>query len=604
MKCSSNGEKWAVPRFSLADGKGDLADIDIRHQVYTRFLNRLPLSSTHKGQLAHRGIKDGHRAANYATLGKDRAKAAYSLVEAGLEEHLPRVPGFYVKEREDGNRFWSVTGAGGLGIPVRDVQGRILAVSVRVDENSEGGKYRWLSSKHKGGLGPGAPIHVPLCPKDTDKTSVRITEGALKADVATRLSGMLTIGLPGVSAWRRVTPVLRDLGAKTVRVAYDADACHNRNVAEHLSNLVNHLRRRGFGVELEIWDEAEGKGIDDLLAAAKTPDVVTGDETVDSVVKGIVADAREADPPPKASPTTRPVVNGFHLTDLGNAERLARRHGTDLRHCHPWKRWLHWSERRWQEDQTGAIFARAIDTVRCIYAEAAECEDDNELIPPAIDDLVRRCIADKPRRLKTAAEFRNLLRLALNGHRTLSEVLAAGQLHEVIDVISTMTPSQFSEMKVGQRLLILQKCQDLVVQDDRRLIPARNEFLSVLSRLGIYLNEEEYRKVIGPAVRYGFGTKDAEGKITFDVPMIRGSLIDSAMAVGAPNHRVIVESLLTWLTEIDLDAQKRGFYHIIRPLINALMANQECHDEDALKLARVLQRINDLQRLKLHETDA
>jgi P4 family phage/plasmid primase-like protien len=372
---SSSGEKWAVPRFSVADGKGELADIDIRHQVYTRFLNRLPLSSTHKGQLARRGIKDGHRAANYATLGKDRAKAAYSLVEAGLEEHLPRVPGFYVKEREDGNRFWSVTGAGGLGIPVRDVQGRIQAVSVRVDEDSEGGKYRWLSSKHKGGLGPGAPIHVPLCPKDTDKTVVRVTEGALKADVATRLSGMLTIGLPGVSAWRRVTPVLRDLGAKTVRAAYDADACRNRIVAEQLSNLVNHLRRRGFGVELEIWDEAEGKGIDDLLAAGKTPDVVTGDEMVDSVVKRIVADAREADPSPKASQTTGP-VNGFHLTDLGNAERLARRHGTDLRHCHPWKRWLHWSERRWQEDQTGTIYARAIDTVRCIYVEAAECEDD------------------------------------------------------------------------------------------------------------------------------------------------------------------------------------------------------------------------------------
>jgi hypothetical protein len=65
-----------------------------------------------------------------------------------------------------------------------------------------------------------------------------------------------------------------------------------------LSHLINHLRRRGFVVELELWDEAEGKGIDDLLASGKQPDLVTGEEVIDSVVKRIVEDARKADPPP------------------------------------------------------------------------------------------------------------------------------------------------------------------------------------------------------------------------------------------------------------------------------------------------------------------
>ena len=98
---NGDGKKWAEPKFSLGDSKGELADIDTRDNVYRRFLNRLPLSSAHKEQLARRGIKDGHRAANYATLGKARAQAAYALVEAGLEEHLPHVPGFYVQEKDE-----------------------------------------------------------------------------------------------------------------------------------------------------------------------------------------------------------------------------------------------------------------------------------------------------------------------------------------------------------------------------------------------------------------------------------------------------------------------------------------------------------------------
>jgi putative DNA primase/helicase len=66
-----------------------------------------------------------------------------------------------------------------------------------------------------------------------------------------------------------------------------------------------------------------------------------------------------------------------NLTDLGNAERLIRRHGADLRHCYPWKRWLCWDGRRWQEDQAGTIEAYATATARSIYAEAAACDDDD-----------------------------------------------------------------------------------------------------------------------------------------------------------------------------------------------------------------------------------
>jgi hypothetical protein len=298
LKPKSTDEQWDAPRYSLADGGGRLADADTLHRVYTALLDALSLTSDHIKALWARGYDEKPSALlkrGYRTLKGRRRRIAYRLVRAGFEADLPRVPGFHVVEEASGSRCWTVGGPSGLLFPVRDAAGRIIALSVRRDEQGDGGKYGWLSSRSKGGASPGSPIHVPEF--EGDRTTVRVTEGALKANVATRLSGVLTIGLPGVSARRRAAKVLKEIGAKTARVAFDADACHNRNVARSLFTLVHHLRKRGFTVELEAWDEEDGKGIDDLLAAKKQPDVLKGDEVI-AAVASIKAQAEAADPAP------------------------------------------------------------------------------------------------------------------------------------------------------------------------------------------------------------------------------------------------------------------------------------------------------------------
>src|SRR5262249_41193818 len=52
----------------------------------------------------------------------------------------------------------------------------------------------------------------------------------------------------------------------------------------------------------------------------------------------------------------------FHLTDLGNAQRVIDEHGEDLRYCHPWKSWFVWDGRRWREDDTAEAIRRVKDT--------------------------------------------------------------------------------------------------------------------------------------------------------------------------------------------------------------------------------------------------
>ena len=64
----------------------------------------------------------------------------------------------------------------------------------------------------------------------------------------------------------------------------------------------------------------------------------------------------------------------FHLTELGNAQRLVRLHGQDLRFCNK-RGWYAWDGKRWKHDGTGEIKRRGKDTVRSIYLEAAHCSD-------------------------------------------------------------------------------------------------------------------------------------------------------------------------------------------------------------------------------------
>jgi Domain of unknown function (DUF3854) len=287
-------DSWPEPIYSLASGKGVRAEADLLYQVYRPLLEHLTLSSTHTKALTDRGLEAKElRRLGYSTLGRGRGAAVQKLIKLGLEKHFPNVPGFFVQERNNG-RFWSLAGASGLLVPVRDAEKRIVALSIRPDNAPGGAKYIWLTgaSKDRGGPGPGSPVHVPLF--DGDKSIIRISEGALKADVATKLSGVLTIGLPGVGAWRKAAPLLKTLGATTARVAYDADCRTNRAVAGHLARLVADLRSEQFTVALEVWSAADGKGVDDLMRGGKSPTVLTGEKEIDAALSEIVKAAGAA----------------------------------------------------------------------------------------------------------------------------------------------------------------------------------------------------------------------------------------------------------------------------------------------------------------------
>jgi hypothetical protein len=105
---------------------------------------------------------------------------------------------------------------------------------------------------------------------------VLLTEGELKADLASKLSGLPVVAAPGCSSWGPCLPLLQALGCKTVRLAFDADAFDKTPVARALAGCAVGLQEAGFAVEVAAWDKGAGKGIDDALQAGAAVSALVG----------------------------------------------------------------------------------------------------------------------------------------------------------------------------------------------------------------------------------------------------------------------------------------------------------------------------------------
>lgn len=119
--------------------------------------------------------------------------------------------------------------------------------------------------------------------KGDDDTFFWITEGERKAALCSLRNRQTCISIPGVGKYilpdkRGYIDKLRERGAVGVIVAFDADRVSNPNVKGFEEKLISHLEEKGLLVQVAVWNESEGKGIDDLYLAGGSPDIVFSDE--------------------------------------------------------------------------------------------------------------------------------------------------------------------------------------------------------------------------------------------------------------------------------------------------------------------------------------
>ncbi len=243
-----------------------------RHEVYTLLLKECPLNLEHMQEVARRFGDKALLELGYGSLTQPAVISAIKKIRKLFStDVITSVPGF-VKD-PFGNL--KLVRDSGLMIPVRDVDGNIIAIQLRTED--EDGKYKWLSASENSS---GSPCHIPISYIRPPGTQVvRITEGPLKADAAQVLdSSVLTLGVAGVSSWQSCIPVILALEPEHIRLAFDSDWRTKPQVKLALTEMFQYFMEQGLDVSVEVWD-SDYKGIDDLLLAGQLP-ILGGQEQV------------------------------------------------------------------------------------------------------------------------------------------------------------------------------------------------------------------------------------------------------------------------------------------------------------------------------------
>ena len=253
------------------DIKADIVSLSCRatedeiNRTYSALLDMLPLTPTHQAKLLQRGFSDAEieRLQYRSTPAFRYSKLAQQLIE--MDYTVEGVPGFYF-QKETG--MWSMNfhqRTSGILIPVRSLDGKIVALQIRLDRPFDEGrkKYLWFSSTQLDkGCSSGSPVHLV---GDPEADTFYVTEGILKSDLAHFLTGKNFIGVPSANQHKNLTPILQQLREKNAKLfveAFDRDKFTNPHVLSGAQKICGLIVQHGFAVKSLSWSD-KFKGIDD-----------------------------------------------------------------------------------------------------------------------------------------------------------------------------------------------------------------------------------------------------------------------------------------------------------------------------------------------------
>lgn len=255
---------------------------EVRDNTYSHLFSMLSLSDRHKQDLLERGFTEEEiHLCGYVSYPK--------AAETGITEELFSIPkklqaqqcelfgvsGFY---RTKSKNVWTMPkNRGGIMIPYRDFYNRITGIQIRKNAEDivrdpetgkmEGKYFSFSSAGYKDGCKSNVQAHY-ACDFELDKETklqhplikngmIAFTEGAIKADLAFRISNIPFIGIPGVTSFTSVLgkniPLLKSIGVDTIAIAYDMDRVTNINVSEALHKAKQYITAHGMKVRDITW---------------------------------------------------------------------------------------------------------------------------------------------------------------------------------------------------------------------------------------------------------------------------------------------------------------------------------------------------------------
>ena len=237
--------------------------------AYNMLLEVSALSDKHKENLLSRGLsEEAIEKGGYKSFPQGSGiKIAQLLQEKGC--NLEGVPGFYVPE--GGSRFTLRETSSGILIPQRNSRGMIQGFQIRLDKvGANATRYISLSTLDMP-HGAGTRGYCHFVKGVRGIKDVLFTEGALKADVTSCLTGFSVLAVPGVNSLKFVPGAIRELkkkGLKKISVAYDMDYKNNPNVLSAMEKLKGIIEDEDLPYTVLNWDDSY-KGIDDFALSLR-----------------------------------------------------------------------------------------------------------------------------------------------------------------------------------------------------------------------------------------------------------------------------------------------------------------------------------------------
>ncbi|MEL6345616.1 MAG: phage/plasmid primase, P4 family [Myxococcota bacterium] len=104
-----------------------------------------------------------------------------------------------------------------------------------------------------------------------------------------------------------------------------------------------------------------------------------------------------------------PVINGYRLTDLGNARRMLDQRGEDLRFCVGDGKWYVWDRHRWRRDDLGEINQIAKCVAASIQGDADRFLEEHGPRLFGDDEKVHQAMLSHAKRAENTAPLRDFL---------------------------------------------------------------------------------------------------------------------------------------------------------------------------------------------------
>jgi len=247
------------------------APIDIRDHTLKCLFKISTLRKRHKEALMNvRGFSESDiEKLGYKSTPRDGKSAAAKLLAMGCT--LEGVPPFY--KDEDGK--WTMKLYDGLMLPKLNARGQYQGVEISLnpgkDPNFEGSKYLPFTSRD---LPSGTPSHT-YCHFRLGSRGLRrviLTEGVLKADIISCLSGYSVLSISGVNCQNYLKGAYQALKSvdvfEGIYIAFDKDCQTNEHVQKALLKLKEGLDEAGIKYKdiSGSWPDPF-KGLDDYLIA-------------------------------------------------------------------------------------------------------------------------------------------------------------------------------------------------------------------------------------------------------------------------------------------------------------------------------------------------